>query len=349
MRILVAHDRLHAGDGSSRYFQGVVQRLCEQGHEVGLACNDVQLPLDPRASRVHAGTPSWDVLFGSDLRVLRMWRPYARGFVYAPLGSLPWLEDPASEAALRPLESEALRDCDALLRFTERGMRLLEETYGYGLAAKGHVAPWFHRAPAGPAQVRFDREPARLLWVGRLTPTKDVAFLLDALARIRSQPWVLEVIGEGPERDRLAAQADRAGLSERVRFRGRVPDSDLAHAYREAALFLTASRVEHYSLTLMEAYAVGTPCIGRRPDLRSVYNACDEQIEEGVTGHLVSTPQAMANAVRGLLDDEPRRKAYGEAGWQRLRTAWNRDAFGEVLSNALNACAAWNGESPSPA
>ena len=34
MRIGVAHDRIAPGDGSSRYLQGLIARLCEQGHDV---------------------------------------------------------------------------------------------------------------------------------------------------------------------------------------------------------------------------------------------------------------------------------------------------------------------------
>ena len=346
MKICVAHDRIGAGDGSSRYVQGVIARLCDAGHDVLVSCPEIGLDLHPEAQRVAELDEDVDLLFGSDPVRLTSHADRAQRLVYAPLGSLPWLEAPAEEAQLRPLEADLLHRCDALLRFTTAGVRLLETTYDVDLGAKTHVAPWFHHAPHD--EPSFTRDAPRLLWVGRLTGTKHVAFLVNALARVQTPGAHLDIVGTGPERAALEQQVAAAGLDGQVTFHGRVDDADLATAYARAALFLTASRVEHYSLTLMEAYAVGTPCIGLRPDMQTIFNACDEQIEEGATGHLVDTPEEMARTIDALLGDEPRRQAYGEAGWRRFREAWADDAFGRALAAAINASPASSDGSPSP-
>jgi glycosyltransferase involved in cell wall biosynthesis len=337
MKVLVTHDTIAPGDGSSRYLAEVMRLLAEAGHDVEVACAHLAWSLDPRVRRrpPDAKNPV-DVVLGSHLPTLAAYEPLATRLVYAPLGALPWLEEPAQESELRPLEAWALQRCDALLRFTEAGVDLLEETHGLRLREKSYVAPYLHTLaalspPPGTARAR----PARLLWVGRLSRTKNVSFLLEAMALLAPGNWRLEIAGEGPRRAALEEHVQRAGLCDAVLFRGWLGDEALAEAYAQAAVLLTASRVEHYSLTLMEAYAAGTPCIGLRPDFRTIYNACDEQILEGKTGLLIDSPAEMAAACTALLADEPRRAALGAAGYERLCDLVRKDAFRPALLAAV--------------
>src|SRR6185437_12975415 len=62
----------------------------------------------------------------------------------------------------------------------------------------------------------------RLITVGRLEREKGHSLLLDALASARGRRVSLTVVGDGAELDSLRAQAERLGISERVRFVGRV-------------------------------------------------------------------------------------------------------------------------------
>ena len=58
-------------------------------------------------------------------------------------------------------------------------------------------------------------------YAGRLVPEKGIAILLDACARLPLANWTLRLLGDGPERGRLEAQAVALGISDRVQFLGK--------------------------------------------------------------------------------------------------------------------------------
>jgi len=103
--------------------------------------------------------------------------------------------------------------------------------------------------------------PVRLLSVGALVPRKGYDVLLTALAGLGDLDWTLRIVGD-PDRSpgtsaALAAQRDALGLTDRVRFDGRLDDTDLAAAYRDADLFVLSSRYEGYGMVAAEALVHG--------------------------------------------------------------------------------------------
>ncbi|MEM8884659.1 MAG: glycosyltransferase family 4 protein [Planctomycetota bacterium] len=303
MRICIAHDEIGDDDGSSRYLADVARFFREEGHDVGVAARWTRSEKPPPPAE-----GPWDVLLATD----RAPRIEAKRFVYAPLD----LFAPTDERV-------DLERCDVLLRFTDGAVRALEERYALPLAHKAIAVPYVSRAFEERPEPDFARTGNRLLWVGRLIPEKDVAFLFRAVERLRTPDWELRVCGRGPERV----------PGGRVRALGFV--DDLSREYATAKLFLTASPTEHFSLTLMEAYAHGTPCLGRRPDGETVRNACDVQIEDGRTGYLFSTEEELASRIDDLLADEPRRQAMARAGWQRKREVFSLARFHDALRTAI--------------
>jgi GalNAc-alpha-(1->4)-GalNAc-alpha-(1->3)-diNAcBac-PP-undecaprenol alpha-1,4-N-acetyl-D-galactosaminyltransferase len=97
--------------------------------------------------------------------------------------------------------------------------------------------------------------------MGRLSREKGFDLLLEAFARIaaRHSNWRLKVLGDGPLRSELQAQAAKLGLDRRVEFPGAVPDPcpELA----AADLFVFSSRFEGFGNALCEAMACGLPVI----------------------------------------------------------------------------------------
>ncbi|HSN77378.1 MAG TPA: glycosyltransferase [Anaerolineae bacterium] len=104
----------------------------------------------------------------------------------------------------------------------------------------------------------------RLLHVASLSPVKDQATLLQALALVVQElPDVrLRMVGYGPLRDVLAAQIDALDLAAHVSFDGDVAHDLLPDLYRAADLFVLSSRYESQSLVALEAAACGCPVVG---------------------------------------------------------------------------------------
>jgi glycosyltransferase involved in cell wall biosynthesis len=102
-----------------------------------------------------------------------------------------------------------------------------------------------------------------LLFIGSLAPVKGIDVLLEACAQLPTHlaPWTLHLIGEGKMRAELAAQAERAGLSDRVIFHGGRAHAELPDWFRSADLFVLASRSEGTPNVLLEAAACGTPFV----------------------------------------------------------------------------------------
>ena len=101
----------------------------------------------------------------------------------------------------------------------------------------------------------------RLLAVGRLEPVKNFDALISAFARLaRAFPdWDLIILGEGPERARLASMIRCMGLVQRVAMPGVA--GNIAYWYGEADLFALTSLSEGFPNALAEAMAHGVPAV----------------------------------------------------------------------------------------
>ncbi len=108
-------------------------------------------------------------------------------------------------------------------------------------------------------------EALSLLCVATLTPRKGHALLIEALAGLREQHWVLHCAGSG-ERDSATAAAlrdavARHGLTARVVWHGELDEARLGLLYARADVFVLASFHEGYGMALAEALARGLPIV----------------------------------------------------------------------------------------
>lgn len=99
---------------------------------------------------------------------------------------------------------------------------------------------------------------ARVLAVGRMVPEKGFADLIQAVSRLE-QPVILELIGDGPEGERLLALADSLRVA--LELPGRVAPGALRAAYARADVVVQPSHREGLGLVAAEAVLAGTPVI----------------------------------------------------------------------------------------
>jgi glycosyltransferase involved in cell wall biosynthesis len=153
----------------------------------------------------------------------------------------------------------------------------------------------------------FVPEPSRrplFLFVGRLVRPKNVGCLLSAAATLRARGFEFEVwiVGEGPERSKLEAQAAALIAEGVVRFLGARPNSEIGGAYEAADVFIMPTFRDYHSVAVLEALRFGTPVIDSVRD----GNAGDS-IRHEVTGLVFDPcePRALAAAMkRALLEPE---------------------------------------------
>lgn len=102
----------------------------------------------------------------------------------------------------------------------------------------------------------------RALYVGRLDYEKHVHVLIEAFSQLPPDlDVVLEIVGDGSERQSLETWASELGISNKVVFRGHITDAELPKAYDRATVFVMPSVAELQSIATLEAMASGRPVI----------------------------------------------------------------------------------------
>jgi glycosyltransferase involved in cell wall biosynthesis len=186
---------------------------------------------------------------------------------------------------------------------------------------------------------RHEGTGSRLLFVGRLAAVKGLPVLLEAVAQLaKDRPDVtLVVVGDGPDRAKLEAQAKRLGIAGRVEFRGYQSQVQVRELLRQTDAFAMASFAEGVPVVLMEAMAAGVPVIATR------IAGVPELVEEGVSGFLVppGEPRVIAERAALLLDDAELRNRMGAAGRAKVEREFNiaveAQRLCRVMTSALGA------------
>ena len=263
----------------------------------------------------------WVARLASGARIVTTWYGAELRLVK---GSMPWLL-----GFLR----QALRRSDqvvAISNYTAAEVRSVAPV-------PVRVIPYTTEFPAhAERRVAAVSSAFAILFVGRLVERKGIPHLIDALRRLPKDVTVtLTVVGDGPERPRLEALAAAAGLTDRVRFAGRVSDAELSAAYAAAnAVVLPAiadarSDTEGLGVVLLEAMTYGVPVIG------SAIGGIPDIIIDGETGVLVPAgdTDALAHAIMRLARDAGLASRLGEAGrrhvaarfsWKAVLAAWEQ-------------------------
>lgn len=170
-----------------------------------------------------------------------------------------------------------------------------------------------------------------LLSVGHLIERKRHHLAIEALAGLPG--WTLAIVGEGPERERLAALARGLGLGGRVVFCGAQPHATLARLYSAADVLILASSREGWANVLLEAMACGTPVVA------SNIPGNPEVVRNREAGLIVTrnTAECFAATILDLHADRPSREAtrrYAEDfGWEPT-TAGQLELFRRILAGS---------------
>ena len=248
----------------------------------------------------------------------------------------------ASKKIFSPMLDRIVKNSDAVTVISSfTGERLREFVPGvqsviipFGAAAGDDFGSVQASAP------RSALDPFNLLFVGRLVRRKGVDVLLNAVVHLRDDRRLhVHVVGEGPERKPLMAEAARLGVEHLVTFEGGVTAERIEQFFKSCdALVLPAivtetGETEGLGVVLLEAMGYHKAVIA------SSAGGITDIVIDGETG-LLSPPGdalALARTITTAMDDPSSMQHLAEQGFSHARSEFGWDTIVSRLTETYHA------------
>ncbi|MCX6731892.1 MAG: glycosyltransferase [Candidatus Parcubacteria bacterium] len=150
-----------------------------------------------------------------------------------------------------------------------------------------------------PAADKQIKQKKSITYMGRLSYEKNIDQVIKAFALVlKARPNLnLTIIGDGPERKNLENLTGKLGIKNNIIFTGFLRNENLLLALQSNDIFVTASKSENMPLSVVEAMAVGLPCVAVKE------KGLTELIKDGYNGFLVEAdrPEKLAKKILDLL------------------------------------------------
>lgn len=223
----------------------------------------------------------------------------------------------------RSIDRHFARAADALCANSEYGRELIRRAYGIDATVLPHGVDLPLPAPSALATIRgrWDIPPGEpiVLTVNQLHPRKRIDLLLRAAAILRDAGAAVQllIVGEGVARGELERLRRNLRLENRVRLCGFVPDDTLMAYYAASTIYAHTGLAESFGLSVLEAAASGLPVVA------VAEGGPLEIIAHKRTGLLVDpTPEAIATAIRGLIDAPDVAREMGQRARDDVRARY---------------------------
>lgn len=227
----------------------------------------------------------------------------------------PGVPDVIGETFLRAYLPNFCRQCDLVIA-PSAGVAEVMRNLGVNTPIKVipngiDFAHFENPPPLTRAEVGLPEDAVVLIYTGRLSPEKNLTFLLRAFFGVAAaRPEVrLVLVGGGPEMENLRDQAEHSGMADKVKFVGKVDFTQIPSYLRLADLFVTASQTEVHPFSLIEALAAGLPALGIQSP------GVGDTIVDGENG-LLSSPdiaEFTAKLMRLVMEPETRQRMRAKA------------------------------------
>jgi len=186
-----------------------------------------------------------------------------------------------------------------------------------------------------PAETAKKPQILRLLTVGRLSVTKRVEILIDAVEILHREGCEVrfKIVGGGQMLQKLKQIVSGKNLADIIELTGRIDAEEMPQVYRQSDIFISASMQEGMSNAMLEAMASGLPLITTRCE------GVDELIADN--GIIVNNANAreITDAARKIADDRQLYKKMAIAAKkQAQKFTWNKVAskYIELYHKILN-------------
>jgi glycosyltransferase involved in cell wall biosynthesis len=193
-----------------------------------------------------------------------------------------------------------------------------------------------------PAENRNKKEyrPFAFLFVGRFQIAKNLFYLFDHVASLRRSgvgPFVLHLVGDGPQREELQNHAENLGIEACLVWHGWVDKNRLREIYRSASCLLNPSICEGMPNVVLEAMACSLPVIASRVP------GNDSVVRHGETGWLfdLGDPDAFLTALRKAMEDPRQSHRMGQIGraWVLKDFSWRQvaQAYADLFTKPFSS------------
>jgi len=170
-----------------------------------------------------------------------------------------------------------------------------------------------------------------IVTAGRLVPWKGISTLIDTVAALqRTHPVRLIIVGDGPDRAVLEAQAGTLGILDQVQFVGRCTKIELSAILSTADIFVLNTAYEGLSHQLLEVMALGVPIV------TTPVGGNTELLTHGQDALLVpfNDTQSLQEALRTLIDNPEQAAALAQTAQVRTQE-FSRENSIQQLTVAL--------------
>ena len=237
-----------------------------------------------------------------------------------------WIGNSPKQRLMIDLDKRVLRRFDRVIAVSAKMHRDLQAagvpTAKLTLLHNAIVLDNYRRATEAGALEWLAGKPLSrpiLVSIGRLSPEKGHADLIDALAILAAQGTHLTTVlaGDGPMRSSLSARIREAGLEQWVHLPGYV--SQPWRVLQDADLMVLPSHTEGLPNAALEALAMEVPV------LATDVGGTPEVIADGVTGRLVParSPQRLADAIGSFVRDRGTWKRWAHQGRRMVETQFD--------------------------
>jgi glycosyltransferase involved in cell wall biosynthesis len=181
-------------------------------------------------------------------------------------------------------------------------------------------------------------ELIRLCFAGRFSEQKGLEYLIYAIKKIANKEgrkFLLEIIGDGPVRNRIQQLVKSSNLEDRISFSGWVERKRLSQKLSYCDIFVLPSLMEGMPISCLHAMACGCAIVATK------VGGIPEVVKNKVNGILVPArdSQALADSLLHLIDDDSMRMQFGDKGREIVQSdfRWEKIArqYLEILESAV--------------